>query len=248
MRLYSEYEVARITIERESPTVLFLDGKVLPLKSDFITDSTQSNVLKQAELDVKMKYRQLVEAALNENVLLCGIVKDGRSRDFASNLGESIADLRRAKILGKEDSHGWVGVFNELQDDLLAAHLLEKDERLAWLEYDTPLWLPASKQSKVWATMLRPVVEDSPVRLEILVGEDEDRARAASEIALGSVVRLCQHGLPLAIPTIILEADERTKLSQEQLDLVLDQISLSLGIPKDQLRKRRYFTSGLTGL
>ncbi len=56
---------------------------------------------------------------------------------------------------------------------------------------------------------------------------------------------LSNHGLPVALPTVILEADERARLSISHLEAVIDQISISLGIPKEQIRKRRSFSSNI---
>ncbi|MHA2253005.1 MAG: DNA double-strand break repair nuclease NurA [Candidatus Kariarchaeaceae archaeon] len=60
LRLLVEYEIAIETVDRENPTVIFIDGKVTPLTSDFSANN-QNAKLVQAEIDVKAKYRELVE-------------------------------------------------------------------------------------------------------------------------------------------------------------------------------------------
>jgi hypothetical protein len=79
------------------------------------------------------------------------------------------------------------------------------------------------------------------MRLEVVYSTQLNEIDKLVDIALGAYNYLCNHGLPIAVPTIISDADSRARLSHFHLESVVDQIALTLGIPKDHLRKRRSF-------
>ncbi len=239
-RLFIEYEIAAQTIKKENPTVLYIDGKVLPMASDFADMMNNSPLLAQAELDVKQKYRELIVLAKDMDTLLCGLVKDSRSRELSAQLSKSIPEWIRKNIVNPDDVRGWSKVLPNSLDHILTANLLEKHERTVWLESQAPEWLPSALKAKIWSCMVRPIAEDSPIRVEIVV-TNNDVNQKAIDIALGGLSILTEHGLPIAIPTIIMEADDRTKLHQDVLDSVTNHIALKLGIPVDKLKRRRNF-------
>jgi len=246
-RLYVEYEVALMTIKQAKPTVLFIDGKVAPLSSDFV-GSSSGKMVSQAEKEVKQIYTELVHEAMKQQVLLCGVVKDSRSRELTRALGKIIPDLIKSENLDRQFMQKWPFMLTDLQDTFLADSLLQQGERTAWCQTPLPSWLELEEDTEIRMTLAKPVEEDQPVKLECIINPHDQTMIDACEIGLSALQILSNHGLPLALPTVILEADERTKLNADHLDAVIDQISMTLGIPREQLRKRRYFTSSLRRL
>ncbi len=245
LRLLVEYNVATETIKIEKPTILFLDGKVAPLNSDFSDITTRSKDLAQMEAEVKEAYRNLISIADENDVLICGVIKDSRSRTLTSELIQQIPRWIREGKLKSEDIKGWSKILPEMLDQNFTNQLLKKGERTAWQETLAPNWLPPKYNAKVLTSLIRPITEDSPIKIEVLL-TNFDNDNNIIDLAMGALSVLSNHGLPNAIPTIIIEADDRTRLSQEHLEPVINQISISLGIAKDQLRKRRAFRSTLS--
>ena len=245
LRLLVEYNVASDTIRMEKPTILFLDGKVAPLNSDFSDISTRTKDLAQLEAEVKQAYRDLISIADKNNVLICGVIKDSRSRTLTNELIQQIPQWIRDGRLKSEDIKGWSKILPEMLDQNFTNQLLKKGERTAWQEILAPSWLPPKYNAKVLTSLIRPIAEDSPIKIEVLLTNFESNDKLI-DMAMGALSVLSNHGLPNAIPTIIIEADDRTRLSQDHLEPVINQISISLGIAKDQLRKRRTFRSTLS--
>ncbi|MHA2091763.1 MAG: DNA double-strand break repair nuclease NurA [Candidatus Kariarchaeaceae archaeon] len=244
LRLYIEYKVALETIEKENPTVLFIDGKVSPMWSDFASNLRSESVIVDIEHDVKTIYKELVSTAISNEVLLCGIIKDSRSRELVRKVMDHIPKWVRANNIDPKSIKGWRKILPQMIDQTFSSSLLKVNQRTAWMQSSIPDWLPRNPRIGIRSCLVRPLQEDTPIRLEI-VHQDLNWMNHAISIALGSLVVLAKHGMPIAIPTVILEADDRARLSAVHLENTIDQISLELGIPKHQLRKRRVFRESL---
>ncbi len=237
-RLLVEYEIAIETIKFQNPTVLFIDGKVIPLSSDFQELNNQSKNVTTIEMAVKAMYRDLVNIAHERNVLLCGVIKDSRSRNLSLTFSETIPEWIRTKVIISKPVKGWRVNLSNMLDHTLCDGILHEGERTAWLRSHPPKWVSLKHPFEIWSTMVKPIKEDQAIKIEIIKFNDLD---AVVDIALGALSILSKHGLPIAIPTIILEADDRVKLSGDYLENIVNEISVSFGIPRDELRKRRAF-------
>lgn len=242
-RLLVEYEVALETIKSQDPTVLFLDGRVVPLASDFREINNQVKTITQIEIAVKEMYRDLIRVATEKNVLICGIIKDSRSHSLTKALSNSIPDWIRSKAITSDTVKGWRDNLSNMLDHNLCAGILVESQRTAWLRQLAPEWISSKSSFSIWSSLVRPIKEDVPIKIEILM-EDGSKGEGL-DIALGALSVLSKHGLPIAIPTIIQEADNRVRLSSDHLDHIINEISLAIGISRDELRKRRKFRSTL---
>ncbi|OLS20235.1 MAG: hypothetical protein HeimC2_37980 [Candidatus Heimdallarchaeota archaeon LC_2] len=241
LRLKSEYELAKQIIIDEKPTILFIDGKVSPIHSDLIEFTEQSPVIKDAQNELKLVYRDLIKEALENQVLLCGVVKDSRSTEVTSTLLNQMSSYIKNKNLDGSKLRGWRKTLTNLLDEYFGLGFLPVQYRTAWLRSETPSWINFGSRPEIWTCLAKPLVDDSAIRLEVLYMDQFVEFEKLIEIALGAYNYLCNHGLPIAIPTIIMDADDRAKLSQLHLETIIDQISITLGIPKDHLRKRRNY-------
>ncbi|MHA2031118.1 MAG: DNA double-strand break repair nuclease NurA, partial [Candidatus Kariarchaeaceae archaeon] len=241
LRLKAEYETAKMVIEEEQPTILFIDGRVSPLHSDLIDFSDQSELIRQAQDQLKSAYKDLIHTALNNQVLLCGVVKDSRSSETSSVLQNYIPQLIRGKRIDGAKIKGWRNILSGLLDEYFGEGILDVGHRTAWLRSYTPGWLNIGNKVEIWSCLARPILDDISMRLEVVYSTQLNEIDKLVDIALGAYNYLCNHGLPIAVPTIISDADSRARLSHFHLESVVDQIALTLGIPKDHLRKRRSF-------
>ncbi|MCY3413288.1 MAG: DNA double-strand break repair nuclease NurA [Candidatus Heimdallarchaeota archaeon] len=241
-RLLIEYDVAIQTMKSQNPTVLFLDGRVVPQSSDFQDIHQQSPQIIKVENAVKEKYRELIQTAFDKNIIICGIIKDSRSRSLCTTLLKEIPDWIQFKGVDSSFVKGWRKNLEFMLDHNLAEGILEAGERTSWHIIEGPKWVSPKYPFKIISSLVKLVAEDLPIKIEIIYNKQFE---SSMTIVLGALATLSQHGLPLAIPTIILEADERVKLKGEDLDRVLTEISIAFNIPTSELRKRRNFTSSL---
>ena len=230
-RLSMEYSVSLHRLQKDAPEVLFIDGSVTPLLSD-LTVVSEDKELKAMLSSVKDIYRKLVRTAEKTGTVLMGIVKDSRSRDLTRNLQRSAKQWSKGGYLSP-------GLAEDLLDTELSNGILDEGTRTAWFKTNPPSSLQLDNQIHV--CYARPIASDDPVRLEVLV--TQGNLDTAVDKALQALYILCQHGLPIALPTNLQEADRQVKLKREMMDTVVEQLSLHFGIPVERMRKRRTFDS-----
>ncbi|MDH5401927.1 MAG: DNA double-strand break repair nuclease NurA [Candidatus Heimdallarchaeota archaeon] len=240
-RLYIEYKTVIDTINNYNPTIVFIDGKLSPLNQDFIEYS--NSVIKQAELDVKEIYRELIDVAHKKGTILCGIVKDSRSSEFCNQLIRNLHIWINDQSIGLGTLSGWRKNLENISDEFMLSHFLSDKARTAWLKSSLPKWVSGGDKF-ILASYVKAAHFDFPIRFEVL--SDGTMVPEKLQLAISALLVLTNHGLPSAIPTIIIEADDRAKLTQHHLEMVLDQISIQLDIPLEILRKRRHFYSQLS--
>ena len=230
LRLKHEYSVSLEKLEIDPPDVLFIDGSVAPLFSDLSLNSDFPDLVQMLEM-VKNTYRKLVRMAEEKGTVLLGIVKDSRSRELTRHLTSSVRKWK--------DFHS-PGSIDDLTDTELMNGLLEEGERSSWFRSKIPLSLKSS--SSIWVCYARPILSDDPVRLEVITFPWKDFSNRLDS-ALQVFYILCQHGLPIALPTNLQEADRQVKLKRRVSEEFVEELSLYFGIPVERLRKRRTFDS-----
>lgn len=243
LRLKSEYEVAFQTIELQKPKILLLDGAVYPLKGDFGGEPT-NEVIQDLEAGVQRAYINLIKKAISNEALVLGVVKDSRSRSLTTNLISTIVDWIRTKKISTELTKGFRMALTDLLDTELTAHLLKLGQRMTWFQLTTPSWFPLKPRVDFRASYLKTVLHDLPIRVEVAYPLNEDWAENTLNHALGSLRLMTQHGLDTALPSILIEADERARIKQETADFIIEQLALLLGVPVTFLRKRRHYPIG----
>ncbi len=243
LRLKTEYAVAKQAIEIQKPKIMMVDGSVYPLKTDFGYDLSNEIIL-DLEKDVKRIYIDFIKTAVSNGTIVLGVVKDSRSRTFVSHLISTIVDWIRDKKINPELTKGFRMALTHLLDAEFAAHLLKVDQRLSWYHITTPPWFPLNPRIEFRATYLRTVKNDLPLRIEIAYPEREEWASPTLSHALAAVSLMSKHGLDTALPSIIIEADERAKIKQDTADFIIEQLAMLLGVPVTFLRKRRNFPIG----
>ncbi len=243
LRLKAEYSVAIQAMEMQSPRILMLDGSIYPLKSDFSND-VSNEIIAELEKQIKEIYLDLIRTAVSNETILLGVVKDSRSRSFVSHFIATIVDWIRSKAVSMELTKGFRMALTHLLDADFAVHLLKVGQRLPWFQITTPNWFPLSPRIEFRATYLRTVLNDLPIRVEVAYPDGRDWAPMQLQNALAALNLMGKHGLDTALPSILIEADERAKIRQETVDFIIEQLALLLGVPVTFLKKRRHYPIG----
>ena len=245
LRINEEYKIARATIEEHSPQVLFLDGPVYPRPVDLNLNGIQNPLLIELQKKIKDEYNKLVASSKKFQVVIIGIVKDSRSRYFTKKLVETLNLGLKSKKIKLNNIRGFEKALQGILDIELTSAILNEGARTAWLSIPRPDYLLSESESDFWISLIKPLKTDSPVRIELLRLKNCEWFEKSLKSALESFYILCQHGLQLNLPTILLEADKRVKLSKSHLDEVLNHFSIEFNLPLEKLKKKRSFLSSL---
>jgi hypothetical protein len=199
VRLKHELGCAIEMLDKYSPDALLLDGSLLPVPSD---RPSETSPLRTFYSDVLSIYGKLFKRCTEKDVLLCGVVKDSRSRRLAKGFG-----------LGCSDT-------------LLLAHLLRQGERTEGFAYSDAT---TSKEIKplgdqVSIFYLKPSDADIPLRIETLCA-DADRA-ASLIMSLSSISER------FAYPAVLIEADLCAAFDRKDAEMLqADVLSLTQANP-----------------
>ena len=240
-RLYQEYSVAVKAIHAHNPDVLFIDGSIFPLLSDIKLSSSEWE-LKRKLQDVFDVHRELLEISFKKKTVLVGVIKDSRSRQFVKSLQRCLTTWMKLDEIDKSVHKGYGAIFNNMLDTELASVILDEGERTAWHVLNSPSYHELELEFRM--TLARPLAEDDAIRLEVIY-QRNSWLDSKLNLALQSFYLLCQHGLPVSLPSVLLETDKRVKLGKKHIEDVINNISIEFGIPIAKLKKRRSFASVL---
>ncbi len=218
-RMEKEIETALNYIKKEPKIdILLIDGSIVPNPSDKPKEDSKE---KEKYLGVKDKYEELFERVLEQGIQLVGAIEDSKSRKISRKTG-----------------------VNSL-DNLLLHQVLEEGQRTTEFNYsDEPGNHPvlsdfsAEKRNKIKAMYIKPVKEDTPLRLEYLEGRMNPDKIASYLESISKISRNYSYPVPL------IEADLHAKLTEKQKDLITQQIRNQVGeLPslKEKRRNQRLF-------
>ncbi|MHA1377302.1 MAG: DNA double-strand break repair nuclease NurA [Candidatus Helarchaeota archaeon] len=242
-RLKEELDLAIKMSERtERPTLILLDGSILPLPSDKPHLSSKL-VIKYHQ--ILNKYHVLFNNCIKNNILLAGCIKDSRSRRFASFLGKIIPHLLdhypRLNLILDLD---YREIIKHIYDCELLYRILDVNERTCILSYsDSPENHTILKDinnelvKKLKVFYLKSVPYDLPMRVEFL-SLNSSPISTANKIA-AMILPLSCHHVEFAVPSVLIEADARAKLMESDLDILFDLLVQNIGISQNFLKMRR---------
>jgi hypothetical protein len=198
LRLHHELSCAISALDAHNPGLLLIDGSLLPLPSDRPSDGSELRPLYD---DVLSLYRRLYLLSGEKKCVLCGIIKDSRSKKLAGELGAGCSDT------------------------LLCSYLLQENERtkeLGYFEGKHPNGDVAELGRQVKVFYLRPSRNDLPLRIEVL-GCDIDSAASL-------VCTLSSLSENYAYPAALIEADLRAALDPGELEAIESSLSALSGM------------------
>jgi len=188
VRLRHELSCALGALQDGKPGLLLMDGSLLPLPGDRPQENSELRPLYDEVLSL---YGKLYSACVERGCMLCGVVKDSRSRKLSKELGAACSDT------------------------LLCGYLLEEGERtreMGYFEGKAPNAEVGALGGRIKVFYLRPSKNDLPLRIELLdSGVDE----AASVICSLSAI-----SENFAYPAVLIEADMCAALDPNELESI----------------------------
>lgn len=244
-RQLTELKRAREAIENKNVDVLMLDGSIVP-QYVHQTSKTKTKDLYKKLLN---NFTNLYEKCVQEETLLLGAVEDSRSTRLAKIFQKEIFPtiLENSNLTDQE-----IDIFNKnkniimnSRDTAFLDYLLEAGERSFAFKYSKA---PANllKDLEPWsericAFYIKPVPYDRPTRVEFITKPKNPEKTIEKAAAL--VNSLSASHEACALPSVLIEADARAALSQEEISILRDSIAdrLEPSTMLDLRRERRPF-------
>jgi hypothetical protein len=198
VRLRHELSCAIAAGEKLRPQVLLMDGSLLPLPGD---RPQEASALRPLYDEVLSLYGRLYSACSASGCLLCGVVKDSRSKKLSKALGAACSDT------------------------VLCSYLLEEGERTRELDYfegKPPNADVAALGARIRVFYLRPSRNDLPLRVEVLDSRVEEAASAVCALSAISD--------SFAYPAVLIEADMCAALMPAELESVESSLAAQSGL------------------
>jgi hypothetical protein len=209
IRQTKEIEIAIESLKKFKPDMLLLDGSVIP---HYVT-KPENEFAKEYYKKMIKKYKELFELA--GETTLAGIIEDSRGNKFCEILIRRVFPILQ-DVLPKES----VDIISKTRDSNLLYYLLEKGERTCIFNYTTdPEHHPIIKEfsklaSKFMSFYIKTAEFDRPVRVDFFAEKDvAEKVGRISSFLLGTSGH-AGYGLP----AVLIEADQRAKLSQDDLE------------------------------
>ncbi len=225
-RLQAETQNAIELIQKTKPTALFLDGSLILHPMD--KPSNDSKLKKEYEKTIQ-EFVQLYKTAEKNDCLLIGAIEDSRSTRLSEWIHENVLEYKEKKEV--------------LHDAPLLDNVLSAGERSMAFPYAEnpgkhPILadFPSEWATKIHACYLKPSQWDYPLRIEFL----SDRKNISENANTASKYAYAQSNLhkEYAFPSVLIEADLRAGLKQEEVELVADKIFSKIGRHSVHLRRR----------
>ncbi len=226
-RLDEEIQLA-IEMAPRNPDIILLDGSIIPLILD---KPPSSSVLNQKYINIIAKYEELFEKCLENDVLLAGIIKDTRSTRFMHILGKVlpalvsiIPELRGVREIDYRP------LIQQTLDSTFLFRFLDPGERSFTFKYvesgsKHAILKDFTKQDWnkiIYSFYLKPVQFDLPTKVEFLAPTDPIKhAKRIASVVLPISNQHAEYG----VPSVLIEADARARLFENDLDYVYDSLS-----------------------
>ncbi|MFW9886742.1 MAG: DNA double-strand break repair nuclease NurA [Candidatus Thorarchaeota archaeon] len=196
--------------------------------------------------EVVALYRQLYHKAREKRTILAGIVKDSRSTRIVGILSDILPHvLRNPGIFEMMQGVDYRWLLKFSRDCDILDTFLEEGERTFAFKYSAELMQNTNAlsddlsdwASSIWVTYLKTARDDLPIRIEILV--DESNGSAQIDKALSAILPLSWQHPEYGIPTPVLEADARARISNNETQLIVNRLMALSGLTYATLERRR---------
>ncbi len=226
-----EIRIAIETIEKFKPDLLLLDGSIIPHYQD--RPAKTSKVHGSYEEMVSL-YKKLFETCLSRNVMLAGVIEDSRGTKFCDIVNERI--LSKVKHQSVPEL---TGILEKTRDTNLLFWILHEGERTDVFPYsekakEHPVMKDFEKfASKIFSFYMKTAKFDRPIRIDFL-GEANLAEKFASVI-----LSISSHHSGYGLPSVLIEADQVARLSEDDIENIYDQILTHTGSLPSIFKLRR---------
>ncbi len=242
-RVATELAITINVLEEFHADIILVDGSLFYHPRD---RPPSGSIASEKFQEVLALYRQLYNRARRYKTIIAGIVKDSRSTRVVNILGDILPHVLRdpsAFELMQGIDYRWL--LKMSRDCDLLDTFLEEGERTFAFRYSSELVQNSNAfddladwASSIWVTYIKTAREDIPLRVEVL-GKDSPQGVEILDRALAAILPLSSHHPEYGIPTPILEADARARISNSETQLVIDRLMAISGLTYTSLEKRR---------
>jgi hypothetical protein len=219
-------------MEKLKPDIAFLHGSIIP----HYVPTPDNPVLKETYNKLIQTYISMFEFVKEKNIILAGIVEDSRGIKFC--------DILNRRLLSQIDSEMTKElklILDKTKDTNLLYYALEKGERTCVFNYSqNPTVHPVLKEfekmnDSFYSFYLKTVDFDRPLRVDFLCFKDVlDVAEKISSI----LMQMSGHS-GYGIPSVLIEADQRARLSEKDLDMFYSDLISKIGNISTLFKMRR---------
>ncbi|MHA2396125.1 MAG: DNA double-strand break repair nuclease NurA [Candidatus Thorarchaeota archaeon] len=244
-RIAAELRVALSVLEEFHTDLILLDGSLFYHPRD---RPQTGSIVHERFQEILSLYKQLYHKARKKGTTLVGIVKDSRSTRVASIMGEILPHIvRKPAVFEMMQGVDYRWLLKISRDCDLLDTFLKEGERSFVFRYSSELHLNTNSArddlstwaSSIWVTYLKTARDDLPIRVEFLSTEDDDTTTDKLDKALSAVLPLSSQHPEYGVPTPILEADARAKITANETRLIIDRLMALSGLTYMTLEKRR---------
>lgn len=244
-RQLTELQRAKEAVNNWDVDALMLDGSVVPQYVNYASGERTKNLYK----DLISAFTNLYQTCTEQEILLLGAVEDSRSTKMAKIfLNKIFPRVLESSHLDQDEISSFDGnkdVLMSSRDTAFLDYFLEAGERTFAFNYaEAPANLLRDLgdwKSKIYAFYLKPVPYDRPTRIEVVSNPDESRERIEKAASLVSTLSASHDAC--ALPSVLIEADARAALAEEEISILRDSIAdrLEPSTMLDLRRERRPF-------
>jgi len=244
-RIAAELRVTLSVLDEFRPYLILLDGSLFYHPRD---RPQRASIVYEKFQEVLSLYKQLYTKARKKRTILVGIVKDSRSTRVATTMGEILPHIiRKPEIFEMMQGVDYRWLLKISRDCDILDTFLEEGERSFVFRYSSELQPKTNNRSEdlsswapsIWVTYLKTARDDLPLRIEFLSEDADDIDTSKIDAALSVILPLSSQHPEYGIPTPILEADARAKITPNETRLVIDRLMALSGLTYMALEKRR---------
>ncbi len=244
-RMAAELKVTISVLDQFHTDIILVDGSLFYHPRDRPPPGTVAHDKFQ---EVVALYRQLYNKIAKKQTTLVGIVKDSRSTRIVNTLGDILPHiLRDPAIFELMQGVDYRWLLKVSRDGDLLDTFLEEGERTFAFRYSGEL--PQNSNllhndlgayaSKIWVTYLKTARDDIPLRVEIMVKSDGEEGIQQLNRTLSAILPLSYQHPEYGLPSPIVEADARARISNNEARLIIDRLMALSGLTYSTLEKRR---------
>jgi len=230
-RQIMEIDTCIKSIKEFKPDIVFLDGSVIP----HYVSKPDNVVLKNTYSSLIEKYKELFEISKKNKIILAGVVEDSRGIKFCDVLS------RRLVPQIKDVSRELKMTLEKTKDSNLLFYVLKKGERTCVFNYSkNPNAHPILNEfenyrNSFFSFYIKTVEFDRPIRIDFInFGNEIETADKISSL----LMHMSGHS-GYGIPSVIIEADQRAKLSEKDIEMFYSDLISSIGNISSLFRMRR---------
>ena len=233
-RMITEASTAAEFVEKFKPEILFMHGSIVPHYTD---KPSKTSLLFPSYQRMIEAYVHLFSICKDSNTILAGVIEDSRGTRFCEIVNTQLISKAEGEIANNIKI-----ILNQTKDTNLLSYALQTGERSLLFKYSSnpenhPILNEFGGQvaNQIFTFYLKTAEFDRPIRVDFFANQGlTPIANRISSILLP----LCGHS-GYGIPSVLTEADQRAKLSEDDLEMFYqDLINKTGNLPGMFLQRR----------